>query len=78
MPMYDYRCTDCGKTYDVYHKTREIGEDVVCPACGSTKHKRLMSAAMVSVGSVASRHLNDAPPCEGGSGTCCGGSCGSN
>jgi putative FmdB family regulatory protein len=75
MPMYDYRCTECGKTYDIYHKTREVAEDVVCPACGSTAHKRLMSAASVSMGHSSSPSF-DAPSCA--SGDCCGGACGLN
>lgn len=75
MPMYDYRCTDCGKTYDVYHKTRENIEDVVCPSCGSLNHKRLMSVASVSMGG-SSSSASDAPSCA--SGECCGGACGLN
>jgi len=77
MPVYDYRCTDCNKTYDVYHKSREIAEDIVCPSCGSHSAKRLMSASMVSMGSGASSSSSyQAPSCE--SGGCCGGSCGLN
>ena len=75
MPIYDYRCTDCDSTYDVYHKTREIAEDVVCPSCGSTKHTRLMSipaAAVMNGGSASS-----ASSCDSGGG-CCGGACGVN
>ena len=69
MPIYDYRCDECGATYDVLHKVREIQDDVVCPSCGSAKHTRLISAPSVSMGG----RQNDAPPCADGS--CCGGSC---
>ena len=31
MPIYDYRCNDDGSTYDVFHKVREIEEDIICP-----------------------------------------------
>ena len=76
MPVYDYRCTDCNKTYDVYHKSREV-EDVVCPSCGSVHHKKLMSIPVVSMGSTSS-----SSDCSAGSscetGGCCGGSCGLN
>jgi putative FmdB family regulatory protein len=76
MPVFDYSCSDCGKTYDVYHKVREVAEDVICPHCGSVKHKKLFSAATVSMGGSASASQS-APPCEMGGG-CCGGACGLN
>jgi putative FmdB family regulatory protein len=78
MPIYDYRCTDCGSTYDIYHKTREVIEDVVCPSCHSAKHTRLMSvpAAAVMNGGTSSS-FSSAPSCESGGG-CCGGACSHN
>lgn len=75
MPIFEYQCTSCESTYDVYHKVKEIKEDVVCPACGSATHKRLMSATQVSMGS--SGGYVPASSCEQGGG-CCGGSCGIN
>ena len=77
MPVFDYFCSDCGKTYDLYHKVREIAEDVVCPHCGSARHKKLFSAAMVSMGGSTSSSSESGPPCEMGGG-CCGGACGLN
>ncbi len=71
MPIYDYRCDNCGKVYDVFHKVKEVEEDVVCPECESAKHTRLLSAPGISV-----RGGSDLPPC--GDGSCCGGSCGMN
>jgi putative FmdB family regulatory protein len=68
MPIYDYQCRECGSNYDVFHKVREVGEDVVCPRCGSGDHLRLLSAAGFTVGKKASE-----PPCAAGE--CCGGSC---
>ena len=77
MPIYDYRCTDCDTTYDVFHKGHEVKEDVVCPSCGSLRHLKLMSIPVVSMGSDSSGSRNaSAPSCE--SGGCCGGSCGLN
>ena len=70
MPTYDYRCDSCGTTYDIFHKVREVTEDVVCPSCGSLKHTRLISAATVSM---KGRSSNPLPPCE--TGGCCDGSC---
>lgn len=75
MPIFDYQCNGCGKVYDVYHKTKELVEDVICPFCGATSHKKLMSAPMVSMGSSASSESSQSS-CDTGS--CCGGSCGLN
>jgi putative FmdB family regulatory protein len=78
MPIYDYKCSDCGKTYDVFHKVREIKEDVVCPTCNSTVHVRLISAPSFSMnGSSGSGYSSEAAPsCADGS--CCAGACGVN
>jgi len=71
MPVYDYQCRKCGNTYDVFHKVREVVEDVLCPSCGSGEHVRLLSAPSISMGGRRSE-----PSCD--SGGCCGGSCGMN
>ncbi len=71
MPIYDYRCEDCGTVYDVFHKVREVEEDIVCPSCHSPRHVRLISAPQFSMGKSAEQ----TPPCGDG---CCGGSCGLN
>ena len=75
MPIFDYKCGNCALIYDVYHKGKELVEDIVCPSCGATGHKKLMSAPMVSMGSSSGSESSSAS-CEGGS--CCGGSCGLN
>lgn len=69
MPIYDYKCNECGTTYDIFHKVREVAGDVVCPSCGSPKHTRLISAPSVAIRAKQA----DAPAC--GEGGCCGGSC---
>jgi len=79
MPIYDYKCNTCGKTYDVFHKVREVVDDVVCPSCESKNHTRLLSAPNVSMGGSSSSSFGDYSPassCE--TGGCCGGSCGVN
>jgi putative FmdB family regulatory protein len=78
MPVYDYQCSDCGITYDVLHKVREIKEDIVCPDCNSTTHVRLISAPGFSMnGSSAGSYVSESAPSRT-DGACCGGSCGVN
>ena len=72
MPVYEYKCAACGTPYEVFHKGREVMEDVVCPSCNSTDHRKLMSAPVVST---TTRAANDS---SCGSGECCGGTCGMN
>ena len=72
MPIYDYKCNECGNTYDVFHRVREVIDDVVCPACESKNHTRLISAPNVSMGSSTS---SDVPPSCSNGGGCCGGAC---
>jgi len=76
MPIYDYQCSDCNKVYDVFHKVREVEEDIICPACNSTKHVRLISAPTISTKGSGSFRSDAAPPCADSPG--CDGSCGLN
>jgi putative FmdB family regulatory protein len=73
MPVFDYKCRECDKTYDVYHKGPEIIEDVVCPACGSAKFKKLISIPAILIGSDTSSPGDfSANSCGSG---CCGDGC---
>jgi putative FmdB family regulatory protein len=74
MPVYDYRCAECQKTYDVYHKGKEMMEDIVCPSCGSKNHTKLMSVPSIRMGT----HTDAAGGGSCESGGCCGGACGLN
>jgi putative FmdB family regulatory protein len=78
MPVYDYQCKECNSKYDVFHKGKEVKEDVVCPSCGSLRHKKLMSVPMVSMGTTSTgSDFSGAPSCDTG-GCCGGGTCGLN
>ncbi len=47
MPIYEYRCADCGRQTSIF--TRSIGEEVkpVCRACGGENLSRLISRVAV-------------------------------
>jgi putative FmdB family regulatory protein len=38
MPVYEFRCEDCGRRFDVVAtlKEKDAGLDPVCPKCGGT------------------------------------------
>lgn len=40
MPIYDYRCTDCGKTSELLVKASTVPN---CPACASRNLEKLVS-----------------------------------
>jgi putative FmdB family regulatory protein len=75
MPIYEYRCRDCGASFEVLVRA---GTTVVCPHCGSSSLAKLLSALFVS-SAQTSREAGHtccgreercaAPPCSAG-GTC--------
>ena len=44
MPIYEFKCRKCGKTFDVLFRSRDEKVIVDCPECKSTRTQRLMSA----------------------------------
>jgi putative FmdB family regulatory protein len=49
MPVYEFRCTECSKTFDEKETFAEHDKhpEVKCPHCGSTAVEPLMSAVLV-------------------------------
>ncbi len=47
MPMYEYKCLDCGKeaVLSLSLRERESGE-VVCPSCKSKRMEQLFTSVM--------------------------------
>jgi putative FmdB family regulatory protein len=81
MPVFEYKCSDCNKKYDVYHKSSVNNEEVECPSCHSKNFKKLFSSFSASVSS-ESFSYND---CSSGNcgvapspGGCASGMCGLN
>jgi putative FmdB family regulatory protein len=71
MPIFEYRCNDCGTKYEIYHKVHELIENIECPDCKSGEFTKLISA--VSIGSM-SKQSSPAPAC-GIPGVCSSGNC---
>ena len=73
MPIYAYKCAQCGHTEDVMQKMSDA-ELTVCPQCGQTTYSKQLSAAGFQLkgnGYYATDFKNkpaDAPAC--GSGGC--------
>jgi len=43
MPIYEYRCEECGRTYEEIRRMSEADKDLQCPTCESKKVKRQVS-----------------------------------
>jgi putative FmdB family regulatory protein len=50
MPIFEYRCQECGTKYEVLHKSSESQNEIMCPNCHSIKNKKLYSAFSASMG----------------------------
>jgi putative FmdB family regulatory protein len=74
MPIFEYNCLKCEKKFEIFHKVREVEEDIVCPSCGSTNAKRLMSIPSIG-SSIKSNTNNSAPACEYANTPGCSGNC---
>ncbi|MCG2770015.1 MAG: zinc ribbon domain-containing protein [Anaerolineae bacterium] len=60
MPIYEYRCSDCGAEVELLLRSSEA--EPICPQCGSFRLEKLISAVNVMSGRTAR------PPGR----TCCG------
>jgi putative FmdB family regulatory protein len=80
MPIFEYKCNDCNKKFEVLHKSSANLEEVVCPDCQSKNYKKLLSSFSASTGSSS---YESGQSCQDGScgmpyGGCANGMCGLN
>jgi len=68
MPLYEYKCNDCKKIFEVLHRSSSNLEKVECPECKSENYTKLFSAFAPSVKGEPSMTFNDTT-CSNG--TCC-------
>lgn len=49
MPLYDYRCSVCGQTFEVRatFKEKEQGLHPICPVCQNEQTTQVVTAPMV-------------------------------
>jgi len=75
MPIYEYRCADCGATFEALVRASRV---VTCPQCGGSSLDKLLSAPTLLSGRTARPSGStccgrdercEAPPCSDG-GTC--------
>ncbi len=74
MPIFEYRCEDCGTKFEKLVRRAEDGPEVACPSCGEKRLKQEFStfSAHANSGSKPEPRM-----CPSG-GPCNPGSCGMN
>ena len=75
MPVYEYKCTECNTKFDVFHRTTNTDEKVVCPECKSSNNKKLLSTFSASMNSLGGYPPSSYEPSSDASCSTCG--CGS-
>ncbi|OHB62345.1 MAG: hypothetical protein A2Y76_00225 [Planctomycetes bacterium RBG_13_60_9] len=74
MPIFEYKCEQCGHTMEVLQKGRDA-DKLVCAKCGGTHLQKLLSSFAVGQGKASETPACDScsslPMCGG----CPGGTC---
>ncbi len=50
MPIFEFKCLNCGEEFEVLLKSKEEIGDVKCKVCGSSQVERLMSVVNSIIG----------------------------
>ena len=75
MPIYEYKCQDCGTKFEKLVRHSDAAE-TACPSCGKTRLEQQFSTFAAHSGS--SSHSSEAPMCPSGGSCPNAGSCGMN
>ena len=63
MPIYEYRCEDCGSSFDKLMRSMSSAAEVECPECHSKRCKKSISLfGLASVGSGADASASSCAP----------------
>ena len=63
MPIYEYHCQACDERFDkLVRSSQQEDVDILCPACQSSKVRRLISAPAVHTGDQGSPQQGAAEP----------------
>lgn len=66
MPLYEYRCAECGHRFEVLQRMGEGNESLVCPSCESPEPERRLST--FASGGVSAPASESSGPAACGSG----------
>ncbi len=63
MPIHDFTCRSCGKTFDKFFRSMPKHVAADCPHCGSSQTQRGLSKVQVGTGGRPFEASPDAPMC---------------
>lgn len=75
MPRYEYRCRECGATFELRRPMAQSGAPAPCPEGHQDTVKLLSTVAVGGAASAPGAGAAPAPGGAGGGGGCCGGGC---
>lgn len=75
MPIYEYRCEHCDRSFDVLTSFAERDRKQPCPTCESTQ-TRVQVSSFAAIGAPEGGADVGPQMLSGGGGGCCGGACG--
>lgn len=64
MPIYQYKCKNCGTKYELFFKVREEKDEIVCPNCSSRQYEKIISVINVGNSSKYSKEIDNLPKCS--------------
>jgi len=70
MPVYEYRCQDCGELTESIRAMREADEPIACSHCGLSRTARVQSVFTAAQSGPASTSMAWSGGGQGGCGHC--------
>lgn len=64
MPIYEYRCADCGTKFEKLVRRASEVPDLVCPSCGKKRLEQELSTFAAHAGGTGKS--SEMPSCPGG------------
>ena len=65
MPLYEYRCEECGHRFEVLQRLGETSDGLVCPQCGRERPERQLSTFAAGGGLGSERTVPAGGCCRG-------------
>jgi len=66
MPIYEYRCEECGEKFEKLVASFRLAAEADCPKCGSTKVKKIISSFSARGSSASKSSYSSCAPSSGG------------
>ena len=66
MPLYEYRCRECGHRFEILQRMGEGADGLVCAECGEPHLEKLLSSFSSSGSGAGGTSVSAGPGCGGG------------